>query len=196
MSCDEVCRCGSDLALQWLWRRSAAVVPIQPLAWEPPYASSDTNQCWCSTPCLDTVERRKSLAEGKQIVTGSRTQRMGRVLGALTLRISAWHWSRQGRGNNLFNGSQDDRIATPECVPCWARKQPSDSLFRGRYIRNFLLSKTPEYWGWAAQAQISIHCFIFGYSPSNKSTHLWKQKPEAHFPSIPCTQYTNQTPPL
>ena len=23
----------------WLWRRSAAVAPIQPLAWEPPYAA-------------------------------------------------------------------------------------------------------------------------------------------------------------
>ena len=30
--------CGSDLVLLWLWCRSAAVVLIQPLAWEPPYA--------------------------------------------------------------------------------------------------------------------------------------------------------------
>ena len=27
-----------DPALQWLWRRPAAVAPIRPLAWEPPYA--------------------------------------------------------------------------------------------------------------------------------------------------------------
>ena len=26
--------------LLWLWRRSAATVPIRPLAWEPPYVSS------------------------------------------------------------------------------------------------------------------------------------------------------------
>ena len=31
------CRCSSNLAL--LWHRPAAVAPIQPLAWEPPYAS-------------------------------------------------------------------------------------------------------------------------------------------------------------
>ena len=31
-------RHGSDLALLWLWRRLAAVAPIQPLAWELPYA--------------------------------------------------------------------------------------------------------------------------------------------------------------
>ena len=31
-------RCGSDLAWLWLWCGPAAVAPIQPLAWEPPYA--------------------------------------------------------------------------------------------------------------------------------------------------------------
>ena len=28
-----------DLALQWLWHRLAAAAPIQPLAWELPYAT-------------------------------------------------------------------------------------------------------------------------------------------------------------
>ena len=28
-----------DLALLWLWCRPAAAAPIQPLAWEPPYAA-------------------------------------------------------------------------------------------------------------------------------------------------------------
>ena len=28
-----------DLALLWLWCRPAAVAPIGPLAWEPPYAT-------------------------------------------------------------------------------------------------------------------------------------------------------------
>ena len=32
------CRCSLDLALLWLWGRPAAVAPIQPLAWELPYA--------------------------------------------------------------------------------------------------------------------------------------------------------------
>ena len=31
-------RCSSDLVLLWLWRRPEATAPIQPLAWEPPYA--------------------------------------------------------------------------------------------------------------------------------------------------------------
>ena len=32
-------RCGSDLALLWLWHRLAAVVPIRPLGWEHPHAT-------------------------------------------------------------------------------------------------------------------------------------------------------------
>ena len=32
------CRCGSDPALLWLWRRLAATAQIRPLAWEPPNA--------------------------------------------------------------------------------------------------------------------------------------------------------------
>ena len=39
MSCGVGRRCGSDLASQWLWCRPVATVPIQPLAWEPPYAA-------------------------------------------------------------------------------------------------------------------------------------------------------------
>ena len=38
MICGVGCRCGWDLALLWLWRRPGATAPIQPLAWEPPYA--------------------------------------------------------------------------------------------------------------------------------------------------------------
>ena len=30
---------GSDLALLWLWYRSAIAAPIQPLAWELPYTT-------------------------------------------------------------------------------------------------------------------------------------------------------------
>ena len=35
-------RHGSDLALLWLWLRPEATAPIQPLAWEPPYAVGAT----------------------------------------------------------------------------------------------------------------------------------------------------------
>ena len=39
MSCGVGCRHGSDPMLLWLWCRPAAVAPIGPLAWEPPYAT-------------------------------------------------------------------------------------------------------------------------------------------------------------
>ena len=35
-------RCGSDPMSLWLWCRVAAVVPIQPLAWELPYVAGAT----------------------------------------------------------------------------------------------------------------------------------------------------------
>ena len=37
MSCGIGRRGGLDLALLWLWCRSAAIAPIRPLAWVPPY---------------------------------------------------------------------------------------------------------------------------------------------------------------
>ena len=39
MSCGVIHRRGSEPSLLWLWYRPAAVAPIQPLAWEPPYAT-------------------------------------------------------------------------------------------------------------------------------------------------------------
>ena len=39
LSCGVGRRLGSDPALLWLWCRPAAVAPIRPLAWEPPYAT-------------------------------------------------------------------------------------------------------------------------------------------------------------
>jgi len=38
MSCGAGHRRGSDPELLWLWCRPVAAAPIQPLAWEPPYA--------------------------------------------------------------------------------------------------------------------------------------------------------------
>ena len=38
MSCGVGRRHGSELALLWLWCRPTDTAPIQPLAWEPPYA--------------------------------------------------------------------------------------------------------------------------------------------------------------
>ena len=39
MSCGVGQRQGSDLTLLWLWCMPAAVAPIGPLTWEPPYVA-------------------------------------------------------------------------------------------------------------------------------------------------------------
>ena len=38
VSCGVGHRLSSDPRLLWLWRRPVATAPVQPLAWEPPYA--------------------------------------------------------------------------------------------------------------------------------------------------------------
>ena len=38
LSCGVGCTRGLDPELLWLWRRPVAAAPIQPLAWESPYA--------------------------------------------------------------------------------------------------------------------------------------------------------------
>ena len=39
VSCGVGHRCSLDLEIPWLWHRPAAITPIRPLAWEPPYAA-------------------------------------------------------------------------------------------------------------------------------------------------------------
>ena len=51
MNCGVGRRRGSDLALLWLWHRPAAVAPIRPLAWEPPYAAG---------AALENTKKKKS----------------------------------------------------------------------------------------------------------------------------------------
>ena len=53
MSCGVGCRCGSDLALLWLWHWLVAVAPVRPLAWELPYA-------------MDTALKRKKKKKKKK----------------------------------------------------------------------------------------------------------------------------------
>ena len=36
------CRCDLNLLWLWMWRRPAAAAPVQPLAWEIPYAAGVT----------------------------------------------------------------------------------------------------------------------------------------------------------
>ena len=62
-SCCVGCRLGLDLALLWLWHRPAAVAPIGPLAWEPPYAVGAA------------LKRQKETEKKKQ----KATRRMGEI---------------------------------------------------------------------------------------------------------------------
>ena len=58
MSCGVGCRRGSDPALLWLWRRPVATAPIQPLAWEPPYAAGAAQEI-ATTTTKKTKDKKK-----------------------------------------------------------------------------------------------------------------------------------------
>ena len=49
-----------DLALLWLWRRPVATAPIQPLAWEPPYAAGAAQEIATTTTTTITTTTKKT----------------------------------------------------------------------------------------------------------------------------------------
>ena len=59
------CRRGSDPALLWLWHRPVATAPIQPLAWEPPYAAEAAQEI-ATTTTKDKKKKKKSLKKKKK----------------------------------------------------------------------------------------------------------------------------------
>src|SRR5512137_1545768 len=69
VSCGVGRRHGSDPALLWLWRRPVATAPIQPLAWEPPYATGAAQE-------IATTTKRQKIKNKKKI-KNSRTKNRG-----------------------------------------------------------------------------------------------------------------------
>ena len=59
MSCGVGCRRGSDPALLWLWCRPVATAPIQPPAWEPPYAAGAAQEIATTTTTKKDKRNRR-----------------------------------------------------------------------------------------------------------------------------------------
>ena len=69
MSCGVGCRRGLDPALLWLWRRPVATAPIQPLAWEPPYAAGAAQEIATTlTPTKDKKTKKQKKQRGRGVV--------------------------------------------------------------------------------------------------------------------------------
>ena len=64
MSCGVGRRRGSDPALLWLWCRPVATAPIQPLAWEPPYAAGVAQEI--ATTTTTTKKDKKDKKKKKE----------------------------------------------------------------------------------------------------------------------------------
>ena len=75
MSCGVIRRCGSDLALLWLWCRPAVTAPIRSLVWEPPFAMrvglkrqknpKTKNQKTVASPLAIREKRQNGVAMGQ-----------------------------------------------------------------------------------------------------------------------------------
>jgi len=52
--------------LLWLWRRLAATAPIQPLAWEPPYAAGAAQEIATATTTKDKKTKDKKKKKKKK----------------------------------------------------------------------------------------------------------------------------------
>ena len=57
---------GSDPALLWLWRRPVATAPIQPLAWEPPYAAGAAQEIAAAATTTTTTKQNKTKQKQQQ----------------------------------------------------------------------------------------------------------------------------------
>ena len=66
MSCGVGHGCGSDPALLWLWCRLVATALIQPLAWEPPYATGVAQEI-ATTTTKDKRQKKKKKKKKKKI---------------------------------------------------------------------------------------------------------------------------------
>ena len=66
MSCGVGRRHGSDPVLPWLWCRPAAVAPIQPLAWDLPYAA----------PVALKIKKKKKKKKKSEVGNGRKEVRL------------------------------------------------------------------------------------------------------------------------
>ena len=111
VSCGVGCRCGSDPALLWLWRRPVATAVSRPLAWEPPYAAG---------VALEKREKKKTKKKVKLSLCGVPLWLSG-------LRI--WFCHHCGSGYSYSTGSTP-RPGTSACHGCGQKEKLSMCISR------------------------------------------------------------------
>ena len=82
------CGIGPDPGLLWLWRRLAAAAPIQPLAWELPYASS---------AALKSKKKERKKDRNVKIIQSSLTRSIGATPAWVVSKAASWQSPGLGR---------------------------------------------------------------------------------------------------
>ena len=82
MSCGVGCRRGLDPELLWLRRRLVATAPIQPLAWEPPYAAGAAQEiATTTTTTKDKKTKKKKKKRKKKRISVLQDKKFWRLVG-------------------------------------------------------------------------------------------------------------------
>ena len=92
MSCGVGCRRGSDPVLLWLWRRPVATAPIQPLAWELPYAVGAALEKTTNKSKKPNLENRNKLTDFKTNLTVTQVNLLGGEGGIVRFGIIHTHY--------------------------------------------------------------------------------------------------------
>ena len=74
MSCSVGYRHSSDVVLMWLWYKPVAIAAIQPLAWEPPYATGAALKRQKKKKELRNLEHRQTMNNNVGVTNKSSIQ--------------------------------------------------------------------------------------------------------------------------
>ena len=115
MSCVLGRRRSSDPALLWLWCRRAAIAPVRPLDWEPPYATGGTLK-------RQKTKKKKKNSEVKQGVRNQKSHHQGEIMVMMN--------NQNSNEISIFVGKRTQHSLPPETTVGQLTKAPRKLCWR------------------------------------------------------------------
>ena len=105
MSCSVGHRCGCDHAWLWLWLwcRPAATAPIQPLAWEPPYAVGVTLKKTKGKKKAKKQKTQNSMPLLIRVISASYKLGTDRISITLVIELNVYLWQSVSTSSLLYD---------------------------------------------------------------------------------------------
>ena len=93
MSCGVGCRCGSALALLWLWHRPVTIALIWPVAWESPYTTGSSPRKGKKTKKKKKRKKKKEKPQWRIILSSSNSNPGYSSFSLMTAHVSFYYHS-------------------------------------------------------------------------------------------------------